>query len=437
MHTLVLSLIIATLGIDYLAHEGWLPGLASFTQEGVALLASIYVVANGMRSRFQYVRTEYWIVFGALLVVIVCGILVNAVSSGPVFAGIRTYLRALPLFFLPAVFAIDDRRLRRQLLLVLGFALLQAPLAWYQRSTVWAEGHISGDWVVGTLTSSGILSVFLICVACVLAGFYVRKRLPARWFIPLVLIVLIPTALNETKATLFLLPLGLLTTFIVGSPASTRFRNGLVATVVLSLFGAIFVPIYDYYVTPRWGYGIVEFFTMKGRLEGYMEKRNAGIGSEEAGRVDAITVPVKTLARDPGQFVFGLGIGNASDSALGPQFTGEYFRRFEPFRQSTASVLILETGVLGLALVMLLYLMIFRDARFVARHDSGLGGAMAAGWTGAVAVIVVATFYVEMMAYGSTSFLFWYFSGLLAAHRMRLAAPATQRRAVPLVAAAR
>ena len=249
--------------------------------------------------------------------------------------------------------------------------------------------------------------------------------------IPLLLVVLIPTTVNETKATIVLLPLGLLATFIVASASNRRLRNGLIAVTALSLFGSIFVPVYDYYVKPRWGYGIVEFFTMEGRLEGYLERPRAGVGTREAGKVDAIVVPLKAIAREPAQLAFGYGIGNASESALGEKFTGEYFRRFQPFRLSTASVLIMETGVLGLALVLCLNFMIFRDARFLAVRAPGLLGGLAAGSVGVVAVVTGAMFYTELMAYGSISFLFWYFSGLVAAERMRL-----ERAAVTRVASA-
>jgi hypothetical protein len=94
-------------------------------------------------------------------------------------------------------------------------------------------------------------------------------------------------------------------------------------------------------------------------------------------------------------------------------------------------VLILELGVLGLALVLLTCYLIYRDARVVAASDDGLMGALAAGWAGVAAVVVVATFYKTTIASDALSYLFWYFSGLVSAHRVRLArlpvvAPALQ-----------
>jgi hypothetical protein len=81
----------------------------------------------------------------------------------------------------------------------------------------------------------------------------------------------------------------------------------------------------------------------------------------------------------------------------------------------------LETGVFGTALVFALYWLIFRDSVVVARSDDSLTGWIAIGWAGVTVLMVVATPYKAMHIYESLSYLFWYFSGLIAARRMRLA----------------
>ena len=77
--------------------------------------------------------------------------------------------------------------------------------------------------------------------------------------------------------------------------------------------------------------------------------------------------------------------------------------------------------MLGTALVFLLYWLVFRDAIAVARSDSGLVGSMAVGWIGVVVVITLATFYSAIHLFASLSYMFWYFSGIIAARRMQLA----------------
>jgi hypothetical protein len=68
-----------------------------------------------------------------------------------------------------------------------------------------------------------------------------------------------------------------------------------------------------------------------------------------------------------------------------------------------------------------LYWLIFRDSVVVARSDDSLTGWIAVGWAGVTVLMVVATPYKAMHIYESLSYLFWYFSGLVAARRMRLA----------------
>jgi hypothetical protein len=89
------------------------------------------------------------------------------------------------------------------------------------------------------------------------------------------------------------------------------------------------------------------------------------------------------------------------------------------FASTTVSLLLLEIGVLGLLAVLYLYWLIFRDSQLVA-GDESLVGCLAVGWTGVMATMGLALFYKQVIESGALSFLFWYLSGLVAAHRMRL-----------------
>ena len=63
--------------------------------------------------------------------------------------------------------------------------------------------------------------------------------------------------------------------------------------------------------------------------------------------------------------------------------------------------------------------MIFRDACRLAHSDTGLIGALGAGWTGVTVVIAVSIVYKDLTVFTSLSFVFWYISGLVAAARIR------------------
>jgi len=417
---LIITMMVSALSFRFLESYGF-PGLLKFIPELTAMGAIAIFLLIGVGNRFRYVRPVYWLVFGALSVDLVCGALTNMIESGPLFAGIRTYLRALPFFLLPAVVLLKDRQLRTQLLLLLGFCIVQLPIAWSQRMETQAAGRTTGDQTVGTLVQSGPLSVFLICATCMLTAFYLRGRISRGWYLILLVVFLAPTMINETKITLFMLPVALMTTFYVGAAPGRRLKNTLLGLIVLSGFMAVFIPVYDYFVEPRWGYGIIEFLTMEDRVENYLYK-GTGIGvapEKSTGRVDSILVAVSELSKDPTRLVFGFGIGNASDSALGNQFTGAYYNLFKNFTITALTALFLELGLLGLGLVLLLHWLIFRDSVAVARSDDGMVGTLAAGWAGVSAAIVMGMLYSSALESATLSYLYWYFSGTIAAFRMR------------------
>jgi hypothetical protein len=178
--------------------------------------------------------------------------------------------------------------------------------------------------------------------------------------------------------------------------------------------------VYDTFGTGRArGTPIMEYFTNERKLDAYLN-RDPGVGALQAGRGEAILTSLRVMSKDPVHLLAGLGIGSVALSPLGDQFTGKYFLKFQPIAFMSATIFILEIGLLGLALTFMLDYLIYRDARAVADADRGLVGALAAGWSGVTVVIVIALFYVSLGASEALSFLFWYFSGVVAAHRMRL-----------------
>lgn len=425
MQNLILLMIVVLTTVPFLVKLNLLPSKADFLPEIIGAAILVAFIALGVRQQFRYVRPVYWFVLGAILVNMICGVVVNHVDAGPVFAGIRTYFRAIPLFLLPAVYAFSEGQVERQLSLLLKIALVQVPIAAFQRM----QPYVTGDSVYGTLVISSFLSMFLMCVACVLTGFYFRGRLSAGRYLVLLVLVLAPTTFNETKGTLILLPLALFVTAIVGTTRGFRLKRTLAAGALSVLFLAVFIPIYDYsqkdYSTEymHGGRTISEYF-VEGRIERYLYGGAQGVGASrqvEVRRLDALVIPIQYLAKDPVRLVFGLGIGNASHSALGRTYTGHYFHLFEFFLLHSASRLILETGLLGLGLVLYLLWVIAGDARKVARYDSGVVGALAVGWVGCVVVLAFGLFWKDVIASAPLGYLFWYFSGLVVAQRMRLA----------------
>jgi hypothetical protein len=427
--TLVI-LISVTLG-QYLASLHILPGQFKYLPEVLTLVVALCVAVLGAPQRFRAVAPRYWLAFSATAVVLVFGVLATGVEPGPLMQGARFYLRAIPLFFLPAVFVYSESQLRTQLRLLLAIALLQVPISIYQRYVVYSLGHNSGDPVFGTLMISSIMSIFLIGAICMAAAFTLRRRMSRLLFFLLFVLFVIPTTINETKATIFLLPIGLLGTLIAGSAPATRVRTALSAVALIAVFGALFVPIYNFFsqTNTRYPYTIEEFFTNKKFVVHYVDK-NAGVDTRgEVGRVDSLVVPLQYFSSDPVRLMLGVGIGNSSGSSIsGSTSYGTYYSLLGRYTECTsASAFIVEIGVVGFALVMLLYWLVFRDALWVSAAGTNLMGCIALGWVGITLVIVVATFYKSIHAFDSLSYLYWYFAGLIAAARTRSLSLAASR----------
>jgi hypothetical protein len=424
MQYLMFVTILAVTTGTFLASIHAAPFGLKYAPEALSVVLLIYIAVAGARTRFRYVAPRYWLVLGALAIVVASGVLINSIAPGPLLEGCRFYLRAMPLFLLPAVFDFSDSHIRAQLRLLLGISLVQLPLSIYQRYQVMAAFRMSGDPVFGTLMISSIESIFLIAGICIAAALVLRDRMSRPVFVCLFILLFIPTTINETKATLFLLPIGLLLTLLLGSEPRNRMRVAISGIALLSVFGAVFVPVYDYFAITNnpYPYTLERFFTNEKAVAHYVD-RDAGVGSRiEVGRVDSLVVPLQHFATDPVHLMLGVGVGNSSYSSLGPGYAGAYFSLLGRYTDCTAAAqFLVEIGVVGTALVLLLYWLIFLDSIAVASRDGSLLGALALAWVGVTAVIAVATFYKNIVGFESLSYLFWYVSGLITARRTRLA----------------
>ena len=240
MQNLTLFMLLVVTTTEFLAkgdHWGrWaiLPNGVTYLPELLGMAAAAYVVFAGVRSRFQFVRPQYWLVFAILIVGIACGIAVNRVEAGPIFAGLRNYVRAIPWFFVAAVYAYSQRQVETQIRWLFAIALVQVPLAVQQRMSTAATDRFTGDWTSGTLLISSVLSIFLISAINIAAALYVRGRLRRSQFLVIFAVLLLPTLINETKGTLVPPPVSLIVTFLIAAKSTQRMKYGFTALAVVS-----------------------------------------------------------------------------------------------------------------------------------------------------------------------------------------------------------
>jgi hypothetical protein len=431
MQAFILAMFCVAMLNDYLIQLLDLPPIARFVPELMSAGVILYVFVAGTRDRFRLVAPKYWLIFGALSVVILCGIINNSPGAGPVISGMRFYFRAAPFFFLAAVLPLSQAQIMRQLKLLLVLAFIQLPISGYQRWLVYDAGKFSGDTVQGTLMDSGILSMFLICGVLILTGLLLKRRINALWYTVLFLLLLSPTTINETKVTVIFLPLGLLVTLLVGAEQGKRLRYAGMALVILVAFGAIFVPVYNMFEERNhYKVDIVDFFSSAQELDKYVagtgQRTTVGLGTQKmVHRGDAITFPLQYLSKDPALLAFGLGLGNVSPSNLGRNFQGSYYSLFQNILVISFAYFLLEFGLFGVILIAILFWMVFSDSVAIARSDDGLLGGIAAGWTGVVAVFLISTVYNDFHYFTSVTFLYWYISGIICARRVSMAGETT------------
>jgi len=405
--------------VPYLAkNEGVVIRQLAWLPEIFSAFIACYVLFYGIKQKRFILRPIYLVCFSALLVHILGGITLNLVEPGTLFAGLRTYFKYIPLFFLPAVHNFSDTEIKNQLKFILFLAILQVPFAVYQRLLGEKAQVLTGDFVVGTLQVSGMLTIFVTSTIALLLGFYLKKKISFRFFAITALIVFIPSTLNETKITLFLLPLALIVPVAFIQNKSERIKKLTVMVMAGTIMiGGVFIPIYDHFQTKRWGYGIIDFFMMEDRVRDYLAPSTLGDKSHKMGRIDSVLLPIQEFSDTPLRMMWGVGIGNASQSFL-TRFSGEYSEYAEHMR-GVITQLLWEIGIGGVILMLWFLALIFRDTLRL-RADTSTYGAIAQGWIGVLFIIFLCLIYNNFLHNNVIGFLFWYICGHIAARQYML-----------------
>lgn len=368
---------------------------------------------------------------------VVFGIILNNVQEGTVIWGVRIYFKYAPFFLLHAIYQYSDKQVSFQLKILLVLAFMQVPIAFYQRFVKFG-GVATGDVITGTLTISSFLSMFLISVITIIMAFYLTKRVSGKFALVTSLILFMPTTINETKGTVILLPLALFVVLIYLAKSREMRRKIITVMSVCVVSASLFFTMYDMlYNRAADKGGIVNFFTNPDQIIPYlysgididpqlMKPRNDQLAASVATdyslkfqrRLDRIIAPIVLLSSDPLKLFFGLGIGNVSPSYQAG-FVGAYahLHNIVGARSTLISYLVWEVGIVGAVLFILFLIMIFKDAFNIGRLN-GIQGSIAAGWTGVVVIMILSLPYKNVLDSTALCYLFWYFSGYVAAKRV-------------------
>ena len=411
--------------LDYLAIKlDIIDGSIALLPDILSMVAALVILVLA-GSRDSAIPKKYVILFLCLLAVILIGIASNATTAGSLIIGIRNYLKFLPFFFLPAVFAFSEKQLGSQLKLLLAFILLQGPLALYQKFIQFGVTS-TGDYISGTLTSGGQLPILLAGAIAVLTAFYLRQRITTARYVTFLSLMAVPIMLSESKASIGYIPLAFIVPIFTNYRAGGNRKNGKQVLGVLTLLvivGLAFVATYDYFA--QFGResrrdGIIEFFT-SGTAENYLNR--GAIDSRrinKTGYVDLVLLPLVELSDEPFKLFFGLGIGSVSGSALesldnDKADTGDYSARVA----SSVSMFLWEIGVFGLLIYLIFFYMLYRDATKLSKGE-GIFNRLALGWSGVIVMATLALFFRDIFRDGAIAYTFWFYSGMVAANALRM-----------------
>lgn len=368
------------------------------------------------------------------------GVILNNVPEGAIFSGVRYHLKYLPFFLLPAVYSYSDKQMSSQLKMILVLALMQLPVAFFQRFVQFSY-NFSGDEVRGTLTVSSALSILLISTISILLALYLKKRLSVAQFVILIFFLFLPTTINETKGTLILFPLAVFAVLFSSAKDPEARKKIVIVSAIISLFGLAFIGAYSmFYIKEEGRGGVISFFSDTDRLTHYLYrgttfdpellKPTKGVegviateheeDKQTETRIDRMIAPIALLSTDPLKLVFGLGIGNVSHTKKAV-FMGDYMHLSELIGATSTviSILIWETGLFGLFLFLVFLIMILKDARRLSKENTW-SGTIALGWIGVVIIFILSLPYKNILEFNALGYLFWYLSGYIVTQNKRV-----------------
>jgi hypothetical protein len=397
-----------------------IPGRFSWLSElsSMAIAVNCFVLF-AMRKKVS-IPIFYVLFFFIFILFSLTGIVLNTVPSGAIFAGIRRYFIFYPLFFLPTLYSFSESEIKKQLKAFILIGLIQIPFAIYQNFFLFKDAP-TGDFVTGTfLTSTALTINQLICIS-LLTALFIKKHTSKLSYVIILVLLIIPTTINETKATLILLPVAISIPILFATSRVFSLKKIMLTSASIPVIFAIFVPIYNYFYKAD----ILYFFDYNEEqgvrtIKGYLFK---GLSieelNEEPGRIDSLLFPFRILRNEPFKLIFGLGIGNVNKSGIG-RFKGEY-NKYDKYGANMIAVssMIWETGLIGFLLYFTLMGVILFDG-FRLRKMNNIYGVVSLAWVAIIIMLYLCLFYSNIFHIKVIGYLFFYGSGLIVSKRANI-----------------
>lgn len=398
---------------------GGLSKVAAFLPDMVAAALALSVLLR-ITQRHPIILAPKYIFIGlTFILTVVVGFFVNDMKASTMVLGIRDYLRFIPIFLVPAVFTFSEKDMKRILLFILALSLLQTPVGIWQYLTLYPI-HKTGDVVRGTLSNSGILSVYQCAVISVLYAFYLSKHISLKLFVALSGFLMVPIILNDSRATLLLILVGI---FSVGLFDTRSSKNKLLVMTYTSLVVVVlagsFIVVYDKVFADRYSQryqgGLLEFYLQGAAEDDFYKKRAHDVG-KGVGRLDSILFALDESKSNISSRMFGLGAGNVRPAPI-EALEGKYVVRYSGYgvKINTISNLLWETGLFGVLLCVSFLLCVWFDTKKLINSEQEYTAAFALGWLAVTTIVIISLVYKEMILQNVAAVLIMFLSGWIAA----------------------
>ncbi|HEX6996053.1 MAG TPA: hypothetical protein VF339_18115 [Gammaproteobacteria bacterium] len=433
MNILAIAMIVSCFLASYLARAlKVLPVYVVVLPELLAGIALLIVLSRVVLGRRLSIDGRYLIFIGLLVLTMAMGIVAQRVPAGAVVSGLRDYVPVLPFLLLGAAYPFTSRQIKTQLVIIGLLLLIQVPIALHQRFIEFAHKMHTGDVVTGTTTNSGTLSVLMVAGVTVLTVMYLRRRLALMPLLVLTAFMLVPTMLNETKATLVMLPVAMLAPILFMRKSEKPFRRLMPLVAVFAVTGTAFIAVYNAMIQHRNPDASLQQFWFEGGVLDYVYKGSLE-GDQRVGRVDSVQIALREISKTPIRAAFGLGVGNVSSAQL-PGFEGTYAHYYDAYKIAFTQITMLlwNMGYMGLVVYGLLFYAIFRDAVLLAR-GAGSDAMLGQVWAPIVVIAAMCMFYKPILTNQEFIYPFMFYAGIVArrAHALRQERRAPRRGQAP------
>lgn len=414
-----------------------MPSLMLNLSVPLAALVFVVFIFEALRNNKFDFPVKYVLFSVVLIFLIIISAIVNEQRSGAILLGLKTYFPMIPFFLLPFACNFDSKDMKPFLFAFLVLALLQFPLSFYQRFILFGDSMHTGDVITGTLGLSSYLSMYLLCTLAVLMGFLLRKKLKLVFFLAILPVLFAPTTINETKGTLFLLPIALIGPAVAHAIFEKRIMHLLPIGIFVSLGFAGFIAMFNFIESSAGNESFEERslleYSFMGRKVEVDARDTPVIGKRkvnrerDVGRGDSMLYAFKAISKDPFTLVMGKGLGNLTESSI-DILKGD-FERYEHLlpMYTVVSILTWELGVIGLLMALWINYSVFRDTWHVAKSDTAEAD-FALGWLAVIVILTMAMFYKNLIWGSVLSSFYWFFSGYFCALRVRSPAADTVRK---------